>query len=154
MGFLDNLTKTISHGVDRARFEADKLQKTLRIQNEIGELRKQIDANRLEFADRALELYKAGQIQSATLGEILRAIEALQARVTLKEEELKAVQAEMFVEPGPTGTSGQPAPGSAPPRPGAPAGAASAATKQCPNCQFQMPATAAFCPNCGTRLGT
>jgi RNA polymerase subunit RPABC4/transcription elongation factor Spt4 len=25
--------------------------------------------------------------------------------------------------------------------------------KFCPNCRFQMPASAAFCPNCGTRLG-
>src|SRR4051794_21842878 len=101
MGFLDNLTKTISQGVDRAKFEADKFQKATRIQNEINELQRQIDAKRLDFGDRALELYKAGQIQSATLGEILRGMDALRASVTLKEEELKTVQAEVFVEPTP-----------------------------------------------------
>ena len=159
MGFLDNLTKSIGQGVDRAKFEADKFQKTLRIQNEINELKKQIDAKRLEFGDRALELYKAGQFQSATLGEILRSIEALQVSVTLKEEDLKTAQAETFVEPTPSaGMPAQQAPGGvAPPQTGAQAGpaqgTASAGMKNCPNCQFQMPSAAMFCPNCGARMG-
>jgi zinc ribbon protein len=160
MGFLDNLSKTISQGVDRAKFEADKLQKNLRLQNEIAELKKQIDAKRMEFGDRALELYKAGQFQSATLGEILQAMEALRASVTLKEEELKMAQADAFVEPTPpAGVQGQTVPGSAmpPAQPGPQApsvqGTTTAEFKNCPNCQFQMPAAAMFCPNCGARLG-
>ena len=80
MGFLDNLGKTITQGVDRAKFEADKLQKNLRLQNEISELKRQIDGKRMEFGDRALELFKAGQFQSATLSEILQAMDALRAR--------------------------------------------------------------------------
>ena len=84
MGFLDNLSKTISQGVDRAKFEADKFQKTTRLQNEINELKRQIDANRMEFGDRAIQLFRAGQIQSATLGEILKAMDALQGSITLK----------------------------------------------------------------------
>lgn len=160
MGFLDNLTKTISQGVDRAKFEADKFQKTTRIQNEINELKKQIDSKRMEFGDRALELYKAGQIQSATLGEILRGIEGLQNGVTLKEEELKAAQAEVFVEPTPpagvdvqqrpSGVATAPPPGS---QATAAQGAVPAGLKSCPNCQFQMPSAAMFCPNCGARVG-
>ena len=101
MGFLDNLSKTISHGVDRAKFEADKFQKTTRLQNEINELKRQIDANRMEFGDRAIQLFRVGQIKSATLGEILKAMDALQGSITLKEEELKASQTEVFVEPTP-----------------------------------------------------
>src|SRR3954469_14437319 len=101
MGFLDNISKTISQGVDRAKFEADKFQKTTRLQNEINELKRQIDANRMEFGDRAIQLFRAGQIQSATLGEILKAMDALQGNITLKEEELKSAQADVFVEPPP-----------------------------------------------------
>ena len=157
MGFLDNLTKTISQGVDRAKFEADKFQKITRVQNEINELRRQIDAKRLEFGDRALDLYKAGQIQSATLGEILKAMESLQTSVTLKEEELKAAQAEVFVEPTPpAGMQAQQVPISSEQQPGAPAqtpASAQAGVKSCPNCQFEMPAAAMFCPNCGARVG-
>ena len=156
MGFLDNLSKTISQGVDRAKFEADKFQKTTRLQNEINELKRQIDANRMEFGDRAIQLFRAGQIQSATLGEILKAMDALQGSITLKEEELKASQNEVFVEPTPTvrmqaqnvPISSEPSTQARPQNASAPAG-----MKFCPNCQFQMPTSAMFCPNCGARLG-
>jgi hypothetical protein len=147
MGFLDNIGKSISQGVDRAKFEADKFQKTARIQSELNDLKHQIDANRLEFADRAIQLYRAGQIQSATLGELLKALDTLQASVTLKEEELKTAQAEIFVEKAPPAApAAQQVPITSEPAQ-APAG-----TKICPSCQFQMPVSAAFCPNCGARL--
>jgi hypothetical protein len=155
MGFLDNLSKSISQGVDRAKFEAEKFQKTTRIQGEIGELKKQIDGKRADLGDRAFELYKAGQIQSPTLGDLVKALEALRASITLKEEELKTAQAEIFVEPPATGTPSATPTGSAsqssapPPTQGQPV----AVTKSCPNCQFQMPASAVFCPNCGARQG-
>jgi hypothetical protein len=155
MGFLDNLSKTISQGVDRAKFEADKFQKTTRLQNEINELKRQIDANRMEFGDRAIQLFRAGQIQSATLGEILKAMDALQGSITLKEEELKTSQSEVFVDPTPTsGIQAQNVPISSEPSTQArPQAAAPAGMKFCPNCQFQMPSSAMFCPNCGARLG-
>ena len=155
MGFLDNLSKTISQGVDRAKFEADKFQKTTRLQNEINELKRQIDANRMEFGDRAIQLFRAGQIQSATLGEILKAMDVLQGSITLKEEELKTSQSEVFVEPTPTaGIQAQTVPISSEPSTQArPPAAAPAGMKFCPNCQFQMPTSAMFCPNCGARLG-
>ena len=154
MGFLANLSKSISQGVDRAKFEAEKFQKTTRIQGEIGELKKQIDGKRGELGDRAFELYKAGQIQSPTLGDMVKALEALRASITLKEEELKIAQAEVFVEPTPpAGTPQQPS--GAAPQPSQPAtpGQPVAVAKSCPNCQFQMPASAVFCPNCGARQG-
>ena len=158
MGFLDNISKSISQGVDRAKFEAEKFQKTARIQGELNDLKRQIDANRLEFADRAIQLFRAGQIQSASLGELIRAIDALQASITLKEEELKSAQTEVFVEQAPPARPpAQDVPISSEPpqaRPFAPAQPqAPAGTKICPNCQFQMPSSAMFCPNCGTRLG-
>ena len=155
MGFLDNLSKTISQGVDRAKFEADKFQKTTRLQNEINELKRQIDTNRMEFGDRAIQLFRAGQIQSATLGEILKAMDALQGNITLKEEELKTSQSEVFVEPTPpVGMQAQNIPiSSEPPTQARTQAAAPAGMKFCPNCQFQMPTSAMFCPNCGARLG-
>ena len=149
MGFLDNISKTISQGVDRAKFEAEKFQKTTRLQSEINDLRRQIDVKRGEVGDRALDLYKAGQIQSAVLGDLLKGLEALRASITLKEEELKITQSEVFVEPTPPPGAPAQGPTAAPPRQGAPV----AVAKTCPNCQFQMPASAVFCPNCGARQG-
>ena len=64
MSFLDNISKKISEGVERAKFEAEKLQRTVALQNELAEIKRQLDAKRMEFGDRAMELYKAGKIQS------------------------------------------------------------------------------------------
>ena len=156
MGFLDNISKTISQGVDRAKFEAEKFQKTARLQGELNDLKRQSDANKMEFADRAIQLFRAGQIQSASLGELLRAIDALQASITLKEEELKSAQAEVFVEQAPPARPpAQNVPISSEPPQTRPFAAASApaGTKICPSCSFQMPSSAVFCPNCGARLG-
>ena len=156
MGFLDELSRKLAEGVDRARFEAEKFQRVTAIQGEISTLRRQIDGKRLEFGDRALELFKAGAIQSPTLAAILREIEALQASLTLKEEELRHVQGQVFIEP--TTTRAQNVPISVePPRPPAPAPpppvSPIAGVKTCPSCGFQMPQTAVFCPNCGLRVG-
>lgn len=167
MSFLDNITKRVSQGVERAKFEADKIQRTLRLESELGDLKKQLDGKRLEFGDRALELYRAGMIQSPTLGSILREIEAFQQKTTLKEEELKIAQADQFAEPPsavtpstmnvPVSVEPSAAPPSyippsytPPPPTSAPTG--QPGIKSCPNCQFEMPATAAFCPNCGMRV--
>src|SRR5262245_35784767 len=136
MGFLDNLTKSISQGVDRAKFEAEKFQRTTRLQGEINDLQRQIDSQRAELGDRAFELYKAGQIQSPTLADLVKGLEALRSSVTLKEEELKAAQAVAFVEPAPA-PSAPPPPAAATPPPAA-TGQPVAVTKNCPNCQFQM----------------
>ena len=150
MGFLDNISKSISQGVDRAKFEAEKFQKTTRIQGELNELKRQIDAKRAELGDRAFDLYKAGQIQSSTLADLVMALEALRTNITLKEEDLKAVQSDNYVEPvPPAGAPTSPPANQAAPRQGQTVSVA----KSCTNCQFQMPASAMFCPNCGTRQG-
>lgn len=151
MGFLDNLSKQISQGVDRAKFEAEKFQKTTRLQGEVNEFRRQLDGKLSEMGQRAYELQRAGQISSATLAELAHAVDQLRASLLAKEEELKSSQAEIFVEPPPAAAPPpaqqvpvsyeQPAP--PPPAP---------TQKICGVCNFQMPATAMFCPNCGTRV--
>lgn len=163
MGFLDDLSRKLTEGVDRAKFEAEKFQRTTAVQGEISDLHRQIDAKRLEFGDRALELYKAGAIQSPTLGGILKEIEALQVSMTLKEEELRTLQGHVYVEP-PTAAppraqqvpvSVEPPRAATPPSPpvASPPPQPVAGGKACPSCGFQMPQTAVFCPNCGLRVG-
>jgi hypothetical protein len=158
MSFIDNITKKVSASVERAKFEAEKIQRTLKLEADLNDLKKQLDGKRLEFGDRALDLYRAGMIQSPTLGSLLREIEGFQQKLTLKEEELKLAQGEHFAEPAaPMAPQAQHVPVSAePPRPASPPpppqAAPQAGTRACPSCQFQMPATAMFCPSCGTRV--
>lgn len=156
MGFLDNLSKTISQGVDRAKFEAEKFQRTTRLQGEVNEFRRQIDEKLVALGQKAYELQRAGQIQSATIAELAKAIDQLRSAVVVKEEELKQAQAELFVEPStpsaPTAQAQQvpisyePVPPVVTPPP------TPAATKTCGVCNFTMPTTALFCPSCGTRV--
>lgn len=162
MGFLDNLSKSVSQGIDRAKFEAEKLARIARIQGELAEQRRQIDAKRMDLGDRAYDLYRAGQIQSATIAELTQGIDALRASLTLKEDELKSAQNEGYVEPVPTPSSAAqdvpisvvPPTMSGTPYPSAnEQGSASYGKKPCPSCGFMLPPTAMFCPSCGSRVG-
>ncbi|WP_322496472.1 zinc ribbon domain-containing protein [Chloroflexus sp.] len=150
MGLLDQLSKTILQVGDRAKFEAEKFQKTTRLQGEINELRRQIDQKLMELGQRAYDLQRAGQIHAPTLAELAAALDQLRAVLVAREEELKQTQNEVYIEP--TSATPPPAPtvqsvpiSEAPPT--------AAGPKTCPQCGFQMPATAIFCPSCGTRVG-
>lgn len=156
MGFLDNISKTFTQGIDRAKFEAEKLARIARVQGELAELRRQMDAKRMELADRAYELYKAGQIQSSTIAALAKDIDGMRSGVTLKEDELKSAQSENYVEPvspvNPTSTA-QDVPISVEPTQTVYTSAAPD-KKACPTCGFVMPNSAMFCPNCGTRVAS
>jgi hypothetical protein len=149
MGLLDQLSRSIAQSVDRAKFEAEKFQRTTRLQGEVNELRRQVDSKLNELGQRAYELLRAGQIQSATLAELGAVVDQLRSALVMKEEELKQAQAEVYVEP--------PAPAPPPPSQSvpidyAPPPSSTPVVKQCGVCGFQMPGTAMFCPNCGTRV--
>lgn len=160
MGFLDQLSKTISQGVDRAKFEAEKFQKTTRLQGEVNDFRRQFETKLMELGQRAYDLQRAGQIHAPSIAELSSTIDQLRATLLAKEEELKLAQGEVFVEPvSPTPPVSQQVPISVepppPPRPAAPPPAPPQAVptqKVCGGCGFQMPSTAMFCPNCGARV--
>ncbi|MBP1466353.1 zinc ribbon domain-containing protein [Candidatus Chloroploca sp. M-50] len=157
MGFLDQISKQISQGVDRAKFEAEKFQKTTRLQGEVNEVQRQVDTRMYELGQRAYELLRAGQIHSASLNELSAAIDQLRSSLIGKEEELKQAQAEVFVEPPPAPAytpppSSQQVPISYETPPTSDPNTPPPPTKVCGACGFQMPATAMFCPNCGSRV--
>ncbi len=152
MGFLDQIGKTFTQGVDRAKFEAEKFQKTTRLQGEVNEFRRQLDAKLMELGQRAYDLQRAGQISAPSISEMSAAVDQLRATVVAKEEELKLSQNDVFIEP-------MPSPGTPPqqvaitydtPVAGPPP---AAGLRACASCGFQMPATAMFCPSCGARTG-
>lgn len=160
MGFLDNIGRQLSQGIDRAKFEAEKLARVTRVQGAIADTRKQLDAKRLELADRAYDLYKAGQIQSSTIAALAREVDTLRSEVTLKEDELKSAQNDTYVEPIPPyspPSAAQDVPISVEPSSPTPTttyqSSVDPGKKACPTCGFAMPVSSMFCPNCGTRAG-
>ncbi len=106
MSILDQITRSANQMVDRARFEAEKFQRTTRLQAEIADLRLDVDRKLAELGQRTYELYRAGQISSATVATLVQAIDQIRISMTQKEEELSAVQASEYVDPtapAPTG---------------------------------------------------
>jgi hypothetical protein len=121
MGFLDQFGKTAGQIVDRARFEAEKFQKTSRIQGELSDIKHQLDQTLIELGQRTHDLYHAGQIQAPSMADLVRRIDQLRGEVIGKEDELQQAQAEAYAEPEPPppGEAAPPAPGeAAPPPPG------------------------------------
>ncbi|NTV62409.1 MAG: zinc ribbon domain-containing protein [Oscillochloris sp.] len=154
MGFLDQISKTLSQGVDRAKFEADKFQKTTRLQGEVNEFRRQLDTKLMEMGQRAYDLQRAGQISAPSIGEMAVTVDQIRATLLSKEEELKVAQNDVFIEPGVSTPSAAPVQSvpiayDSPPIVTPPA---ATGLKACASCGFQMPSTAMFCPNCGSRV--
>lgn len=96
MRFLDNLSKTLSSGVDRAKYEADKFQRTSRINSEIANLKAQTDTNMRQLGERALELYQQGTLQAPEIASLAQIIAQLRDQQTAKQLELDQVNAETF----------------------------------------------------------
>ncbi|HEY0601708.1 MAG TPA: zinc-ribbon domain-containing protein [Herpetosiphonaceae bacterium] len=94
MGFLDSLSKTFTAGVDRAKFEADKFQRTSRISGEINNIKSQIDTNVRQLGERALELYQQGSITAPEIASLAQIIAQLRDQQTQKEAELNEAQGE------------------------------------------------------------
>ncbi len=169
MSFLDNLGKSLSHGVDRAKFEAEKFQKTNRLNGELNQIKKQLDDKLIELGQRAYDLHRAGQISAPSVAALTQVIDRLRSDVIVKEEALKEVQAESYEEPSagmPPSAQSVPVTHESPPAsvqqhtsppspqertPPPPHGATG--SKTCPACGFNMPMHAVFCPNCGYRVG-
>jgi hypothetical protein len=179
MGFLDQFSKAAGQVVDRARFEAEKFQKTSRVQGELSDVKHELDQVLIELGQRTHDLYHAGQMQSASIGDLVQRIDQLRGEVIRKEDELRQAQAEAYVEPerpepgpaappaaeteepntAPPNFKGQYNPSaSAPPAASVPPASTPAPeqsdTRTCPACSFQMPAKAVYCPNCGFRVGS
>ncbi|NJL33672.1 MAG: zinc ribbon domain-containing protein [Chloroflexaceae bacterium] len=176
MSFLDQLGRSASQMVDRAKFEAEKFQRTTRLQGEIGELRHQIHSKLAELGQRTYELHRAGQINSATIAALAQAIDQLRIDLTKREEELSIPRPRYLLSRPPPQVRRQgvplprsqhvpvedepppPPPPATPPPPQAQTGKtqpdlSAGDTKTCPSCSYTMPMRAIFCPNCGFRIG-
>ena len=96
MRFLDNLSKSLSSGVERAKFEADKFQRTSKISGEISNFKSQIDTNMRQLGERALELYQQGTLQAPEIASLAQIIAQLREQQDERERELERVNSETF----------------------------------------------------------
>lgn len=96
MGFFNSLSKTLSNVGDRAKFEADKFQRTSRISGEVNNIKSQIETNVRQLGERALELYQQGAISAPEIASLAQIIAQLRDQQTQKEAELTTAQNETF----------------------------------------------------------
>ena len=96
MRFLDNLGKSLSTGVERAKYEADKFQRTSKINSEISNFNAQVETNLRQLGERALELYQQGTLQAPEIASLAQIIGQLRDQVQGKQRELEQANAETF----------------------------------------------------------
>ncbi|GAC1560024.1 MAG: hypothetical protein NVS2B7_34500 [Herpetosiphon sp.] len=161
MGFLDNLSKTLTTGTDRVKFEADKFQRTNKLNAEVTNLKTQLDTNLRQLGERAFDLHSQGSLNSPEVASLAQIIHQLRQQQAEKEHELAQAQNETFeaqtaataaaqphaqhvpIESVPLAGTSVPISGSVP--------VAGTTPYACPACGYSLPDGAVFCPNCGSK---
>jgi hypothetical protein len=157
-----SLLNQFRRGLDRASFEADRMMRYNRVKAEAARLRQQSRERTFALGEKALEMYRAGTLPQAELGDIAREIITLGSRIEQKEQEATVIQAEEWVPPeGEVPADGDPqigaSTGPAPPEMPPPAaadsatGAPRAGHRYCVACGNEVRIGSHFCMHCGAK---
>jgi rubrerythrin len=151
---------SIRQGAAPAAFEADKLRRVNQVQSEITALKRQVNQHTTQLSDRAIELYKTGELTQVDLVAECEQIASQRDQITLKQTRVEEIQQETMKEEGAPSEGvtcpvcGTPIPDGASfcPACGAAAGAPEPEEALCTNCQASISADTVFCLRCGTRV--
>src|SRR5262249_22499966 len=94
-----NIVDQVRRGLDRVGFEADRTMRYNRVRAEALRLRQQARDRTLALGERALELYRAGNLNLLDLESIAREIGDLEKRAAQKDVEAEAIQKEEWPDP-------------------------------------------------------
>jgi len=140
MAFFDELAKKVSKGFDQASFEAEKLVRVNKLKADLATLQKDLVEAKAALGDKVMELYDAGSLAVPELGDPIKAVTVLVGRIELQEKEVATAQAETYEQRmkagGEAAAAGEPA-----------------AVKTCAECGAELAEGAAFCANCGAKVG-
>ncbi len=171
MPWFDKALKSVQGTAEKAAFEADKLVRVRREEGALNEAQAKVQGKLAELGQAALALYRDGALTDPAVAGLAEEIVSLENQVKQQQDKLEAVRNEQYgvatgqaapapaapvaAQPPATPPAAQPyTPPSAPPvaPPVEDFQAAPTAMTECPNCHTPVKATAAFCPECGTRL--
>ncbi len=142
----------LKSGAGKVAFEADKMARLNRAQNEQGQLKKQIEALYMKLGEMVYHQSQGQAPQDPAVAEICQNVVELENQVSAKGEEIQRINAENFSQGAPA-PAPQAAPAPVPPPAPVVAEAAPAAqTRFCTNCGREMAASVKFCPDCGTKM--
>lgn len=120
----------LKHGVDVTKFKADQLMRINRVQGEIDTLRQNIAQIQKNIYTKAYDLHQAGSLANPELENFCLLIDDIYHKIRDKENDIAIIRTEDVPKYIP------------PP-------IVSSVANPCPECGFDIPSTAAFCPNCG-----
>lgn len=153
----------LKSGAGKVAFEADKMARLNKAQNEQGATKRKIEEQYHKLGELYYQGYTSQQLDNPEFASICGLIADLQAQVTAKDEEVQRIHAETYSPPGaapapsplapiePIAAAAAPAPLPVP----APAEAPAPEAPQkrfCTNCGKEVPAGVKFCPDCGTKM--
>lgn len=139
--------------LDRAGFEADKLMRVNRVRMEASRLGEQADEKTFVLGTKVVEMAGAGAELDPELRQMAEEIIALHADLLRKDEEIKAINAEVWVEEGESPSS------VAPPAKGDPIAQRLQSYIEsknndfnCPKCGTIIRPNKSYCPKCGRKV--
>jgi hypothetical protein len=158
MSILDRVAKAVGDVVDRGKKEVDQFVRIQKINSQIGDLEKtigesndQIQQIKVKIGEMAMELLRAGTLNSQEMMTFLDQITGVQQKVALFEAEIKQRRAEIELIkaediPADVDPSVPPPTPIATPPPPPPTAAHS-----CPQCGANV-GSGAFCSACGAKV--
>lgn len=123
-----NFLRQVRSKADEVALEADKALRIQRKQGEIGQLQKQVQQRLAELGSAAYGMHQQGQALPVALLQICQGIDGLFNAIREQQNEIEAIRRETV--------------------PAAPA----VGGLRCSSCGQPLPADAAFCHYCGTRV--
>jgi hypothetical protein len=137
MSFFDK----VKSGAGKVAFEADKVADAKKVEMDIGGLRKQINEIYTTLGEMSYRRYVATNQETPEFLEVCQRILAVDQKITLKQEELKQINARIWQAP----QQQQQSQASPPPPP-------QQGSKFCPSCGTSVSDTTKFCSNCGAKV--
>jgi hypothetical protein len=137
MSFFDK----VKSGAGKVAFEADKVADAKKVEMDIGGLRKQINEIYTTLGEMSYRRYVATNQETPEFLEVCQRILAVDQKITLKQEELKQINARIWQAP----QQQQQSQASPPPPP-------QQGSKFCPSCGTSVSETTKFCSNCGAKV--
>lgn len=124
----------LKHGVDITKFKADQLLRINRVQSEINVLLQDMTQIQKKIAAKAIELHQASHLANPELEQLCLGIDDINRQIREKESLIAVIRTEEVPQFVPPQTY--------------------QVANPCPACGFDIPVSAAFCPNCGHAVST
>jgi wobble nucleotide-excising tRNase len=159
MSLFDRVTKAVGDAVDKGKKEVDQFMRIQKINGLVGEsetkiagFKEQIQQTKVQIGEKAVEMLKAGALASPDLQAFLDRLKGFEEQIAGQEAAIAGHRAEIEKIKAEEEAIKPAAPADAPKAAEPAAPEVPPATRVCPQCGAQA-GTAAFCSQCGTKLG-